>query len=117
MANVELLDQSDGHLTPNFDHTGKQVGMTYIERAAKLDWKADGIVGGSSLQRCEMAARKRGDGLVLMDSCEVDPEQQKQIGDPGSIDNAQAVELMNAGYGVGILDLGDPCLLYTSRCV
>ena len=108
MANVESLNQSDGNLSPGFDHAGKQVGVTSIEGGFEAHRKLDGLLFIGNVERGEMGAGERRQQLVLMQFRQINSKQKKQVGDLDAVDGAQAVQLMNARDGIGILDLGEP---------
>src|SRR5258708_34900401 len=38
VANVEVLDQRDGHFAPTFDEAGGGIGVVDVERASEADW-------------------------------------------------------------------------------
>jgi hypothetical protein len=44
MANVEVLDQCDGHFSPDFDEAGEKIGIVDIEGAIKANGEGDGML-------------------------------------------------------------------------
>jgi len=39
VANVEVLDQRDGHFAPDFDEAGEEIGVVDVERAIETNGK------------------------------------------------------------------------------
>ena len=108
MADVEALDERDGHFSPDFDHAREQIGFLDAETAIEAHGESDHFIGIGSFHRDEMGILKRHIDLVAQGIFEVDIEEAEKVGKFGAVDDAEAEKFVDAGDRVFIFELSEP---------
>src|SRR5882762_8505452 len=108
MPDVYVLDDSDRHFAPDFHHTGQEVGLASVEPLVKSNRKSDcpGLV--KDFNGRQMSLRKRHLNLQLVDSLNVHTKELKKVAEFHMVNDAQAVELVNAWDRLRVFDLRKP---------
>jgi hypothetical protein len=84
--------------------------MTHVKGGIETDGELDSLIRVHGIESGEVRSIELRDELMLMEFRQIDAEEKKQVGNLDPVDGAQAVELVNARYGIGILDLGEPAM-------
>lgn len=108
VANIEVLNEGNGNLAPDFDDAGKEIGVIEIEGTIKANREGNGFFRVVNLEGGEVSI---GEGLIeLMESefFEINAVEPQNFSESYVVDGAEAVELEDAGDGIGIFDLGEP---------
>src|SRR5262245_44713987 len=99
VAKVEMLNERNGNLAPDFNHSIEQVGVIYVKRTVKTDRKRNRLFRVIDFHGDQVGIGELQFFLMLAELLQIDTEQQQQIGEPDPIDRAKRVQFVNAGDG------------------
>src|SRR5579875_3275634 len=100
MAQVKLSQQRDRDVSPHLHHSREQRRRCEIEPLVESHRKCNGLGGLRLLERDQMRVFQGEAKLVTRRVVQIDPEKLQKIRKFRSIDDAQTVELVNAGNGI-----------------
>ena len=98
MADIQLLNQRNGNFSPDFDHSRNQAGCLEAEALVKAHWKGNRFCGVRSFKGSKMSILQGQSQLITGGGAQIYAEYRKQIVEFRTIDDAETVELVNAGY-------------------
>src|SRR5579885_1403852 len=108
VADVQVLNQRDGHFSPDFHHAGEQVRIGQVKGPVKPHGEGDSSLIVVHFDGRQMRVAERGVHLVETDSVEVHAEQVEQVRKADVVDGAEAEELEDAGDGIRVFNLREP---------
>jgi hypothetical protein len=73
VPDIQVLNQGDGHFSPQFDHAREKIGIVQIERPVKTHGKRDRTIRVTDFQFSQMCVRQRGGELMEAQSLQVNP--------------------------------------------
>src|ERR1700740_3566602 len=105
VPDVEVLDQSNGNFTPDFDEAGQEIGVVDIERAIEANGEGHGALLVIDFEIGEVGVWQRSGHLITAEVQQVDAVEEQEVGEFYAVDRAETVKLKDAGNGIGVFDL------------
>src|SRR6266404_1711031 len=109
-ANIEVLDEGDGNFAPNFDEAGKEIGVVDVEGGIEANGEGHGTLLVINFEIGEVGGGQRSGHLIAAEALQVNAVKEQEVGELDTVDGAETVELENAGNGIGVFDLREPCV-------
>ncbi len=103
-----MLNEGNGYFSPHFDHSIQQICLVETETAIELDGERDVHIGIRDIDIREVCVLKLDLHLMFGNLREIDAKQREQVGELQMVDDAEAIEFVDAWRGFGVLDLREP---------